>query len=142
MLGAGLLLDGALLLAFGLDGRRPNVLHVVSGAALLAIGALARGGHGLRAVWASIVFGAFYVALGVVGLTLDRPFGVQLGPGENAFHFTVGLVALLLSGWALRTAAPAPSLRAAQPAASRTAPANRPRAHRRSGKARGGQRRR
>jgi hypothetical protein len=154
VLGAGLLLDGALLLTLNALGVqvsgvnatdvRHNALHIVWGVALLVVSYFARHGHELRAVWASLVFGAFYVALGVVGLTIDQPFGLQLGPGENAFHLTVGPLALVLGAWALRTSSPTlvPSHSAGRPAGLRTAPAAAQRARRRRGKVRGHQRRR
>ncbi len=111
ILGAGLVLEGGgLLLAdwlglsagFGTSDRRHNLLHVVWGIALLGIWISARGRDATRVIWASLVFGAFYVALGILGLTIDRPFGLVLGPGENVFHFTVGPLALLLGAWALK----------------------------------------
>jgi len=154
VLGAGLLLDGGLLLVLdGLGAQVPinttdwrhNLLHVVSGVALLAVSFYAREpGRELWPAWASLIFGAFYVALGVLGLTLDQPFGLQLGPGENAFHFVVGPLALVLGAWALRSASLAPALShtGAPLAGSQSAPATRRRARRRPGKARGHQRRR
>ena len=151
MLGGGLLLDGGLLLglnAFGVQSAGVNaadigvnLVHAVSGATVLAVSI----GSTVRAPWAALVFGAFYVALGVVGLTIDRPFGLQLGPGENAFHLTAGLLALLLGAWALRTSAKsltlAPSRNGALPPGLQNGPATRRRAHRRPGKGRGHQRR-
>jgi hypothetical protein len=110
ILGAGLLLEGGGLLVldwlgvsagFGTSDMRHNVLHVVWGIALLAVWLTSRGRETSRVIWAALVFGAFYVALGVLGLTIDRPFGLVLGPGENVFHFTVGPVALALGAWAL-----------------------------------------
>jgi hypothetical protein len=112
VLGAGLLLDGAALLmvdwlglpvAVNATDWRHNLLHVVWGIALLIVSALAKHGRELRVAWAAVVFGAFYVVLGVLGVMIDQPFGLQLGPGENAFHFLVGPVALVLGVWALRT---------------------------------------
>jgi len=150
VLGAGLLLDGALLLALNASGlqvpgidttdARQNLLHLISGVVLVAVALRSQ----VRAMWAALVFGAFYVALGVLGLTIERPFGLDLGPGENTFHFTVGPLALLLGAWALRTAsAVPPQLRtAARQAQLRNAPATPRRARRRPGKARGHQRRR
>ncbi len=97
LLGAGLLLEGGGLLiadwlglsgSFGTSDTRHNVLHVVWGVVLLAI-------------W--ITSQRFYIALGILGLTLGRPFGLLLGPGENVFHFTVGPLALALGAWALRS---------------------------------------
>jgi hypothetical protein len=111
VLGFGLLLDGVGLLLVDSLGQGvpinsvgvPNdLLHLVSGIALLVVSLLARDGREIRAAWAAVIFGAFYVALGVLGLTVDQPFGLQLGPGETAFHFLMGLIALILGGWALR----------------------------------------
>jgi hypothetical membrane protein len=144
VLGAGLLLDGLLLLVLNTADWRQNLLHVVSGIALLVVGVLAREDRRLWAAWAALIFGTFYVALGVLGLTLEQPFGLQLGPGENAFHFVVGPLALVLGAWALRTASleAALSRTAALPAELRSAPAVRRRARHRPGKARGRPRRR
>jgi hypothetical protein len=112
VLGAGLLLDGAALLMVDWLGVpvpvnaadwRHNLLHVVWGIVLLIVSAVAKDGRELRAAWAAVVFGVFYVVLGVLGVMIDQPFGLQLGPGENAFHFLVGPVALVLGVWALRT---------------------------------------
>jgi hypothetical protein len=148
VLGAGLLLDGGLLLLVDWLGVpvpvnatdvRHNLLHVVWGVALLVVSVLARDGHDIRAAWAAVIFGAFYVALGVLGLTIDQPFGLQLGPGENAFHFIVGPIALILGGWALRTLslAPVPSHTTARPAELRNGQVSRRPARRRHGKAHG-----
>jgi hypothetical protein len=154
VLGVGLLLDGALLMllnalgvqvpALNTTDTRHNLLHVAWGVALLVVSFAARNGHEIRAAWAAVVFGAFYVALGVVGLTIDQPFGMQLGPGENAFHFVVGPLALALGAWALRAPGPvvAPSRTAAPRATPRSAPAAHRRARRRPGKVRGHQHRR
>jgi hypothetical protein len=110
--GLGLLLEGGgllvvdrlgLSLGIGTNDARHNLLHVVWGIALLGIWLTARGRDPTRVIWAALVFGAFYVALGVLGLTIDQPFGLLLGPGENVFHFTVGPLALLLGAWALKT---------------------------------------
>jgi hypothetical protein len=148
LLGAGLLLDGALLLVvdrlgltslpFNAGDSAHNVLHIAWGIALLVVSFLAGNGHDARAVWASLVFGAFYVALGIAGVTISNPLGLQLGPGENAFHFTVGPIALLLGAWALKTLndAPVPSRSATPLAAVRNVPAVRRRARHRPGKAR------
>jgi len=111
VLGAGLLLEGGgLLLAdrlglstdFGTSDTRDNLLHAVWGIALLGVWISARGRDTTRVISAAVVSGAFYVALGILGLTIDRPFGLVLGPGENIFHFTVGPLALLLGAWALK----------------------------------------
>jgi len=109
-LGAGLLLEGgglllvnalALPLPVGTNDTRHNLLHVVWGIGLLAIAATPQGPGSRRVAWASFVFGVFYVTLGVLGVLLDRPFGLLLGPGENAFHLIVGPLALLIGARAL-----------------------------------------
>jgi hypothetical protein len=148
VLGAGLLLDGVILLLVDWLGVpvpvnaadvRHNLLQVAWGIVLLVISVLGRNGHEIRVAWAAVIFGAFYVALGVLGLTIDQPFGLQLGPGENAFHFIVGPIALVLGGWALSTTglAAGPSRGGAHPPELRNGQVSRPRAHRRRGKARG-----
>jgi hypothetical protein len=145
VLGAGLLLDGAVLLLIDRLGVqvpvnatdwRHNVLHVVWGIALLIVSALAKDGREIRVAWAAVVFGAFYIVLGVLGLTIDQPFGLQLGPGENAFHFLVGPVALILGIWALRTLSRAavPSHSVARPGESRSGQVSRRPVRRRHGK--------
>jgi hypothetical protein len=106
-LGAGLLLEGAglvlvnaltLPLPVGSNDTRHNMLHVVWGIGLLAIAAVPQVPGSTRVARAALVFGVFYVVLGALGVLLDRPFGLLLGPGENVFHFIVGPLALIL-GW-------------------------------------------
>jgi hypothetical protein len=101
VVGAGLLLEGgALLLGEALriapGDTRHNTLHVVWGTIILVLLLTRR-----EPKWTILVvgtFGVFYTALAIVGVLVDRPFGLMLGPGENAFHFIVGPLALLLSG--------------------------------------------
>ena len=109
-LGAGLLLEGASLLlvnamalplAVGTNDTRHNLLHVAWGIGLLAVAATPHGPRSTRVAWAALVFGVFYMALGVLGVVLDRPFGLLLGPGENVFHFVVGPIALVLGARSL-----------------------------------------
>ena len=52
-----------------------------------------------------IVFGVFYTALAISGAIATNPYGLQLGPGENAFHFIVGPLALVLGLLAQRESA-------------------------------------
>ena len=145
LLGAGLLLDGGVLLVLnalavpvvGVNtaDNAHNTLHVVWGVALIVVSFMGRNSRWEQwPIWASVVFGAFYVALGVAGITLSNPFGLQLGAGENAFHFTVGPLALLLGAWALRIATRQVELQTVQAALRR--------ARRRPGKARVRSRRR
>jgi len=110
ILGAGLLLEGgglllvstlALPLPVGTNDTRHNLLHVVWGIGLLAFLSTPQGRGATRVAWAALIFGAFYVALGVLGVLVDQPFGLLLGPGENVFHFVVGPLALVLGILAL-----------------------------------------
>jgi hypothetical protein len=149
VLGAGLILDGALLLVLNALGAQisgvnttdvpHNVLHVVSGIVLLAVSVRSQ----VRAMWAAVVFGAFYTALGIIGLTIDRPFGLQLGPGENAFHLIVGPLALVMGAWALKSSSltPVPLHSAVRQDGLGSAPAARRRARHRPGTAHGRRRR-
>jgi hypothetical protein len=109
-LGALLLLEGSALLivdrlplslGFAASDTRHNLLHIVWGAGLLGLVLTARTSN--RVAWAALIFGLFYLSLAVLGVITDQPFGLQLGPGENTFHFTVGPLALVLGAWALRS---------------------------------------
>jgi len=106
LLGAGLALEGGLLLAldglrlalpFATGDARHNALHLVWGLVILSV--LLTGRTVRRAALVAIVFGVFYSLLAVVGVLVERPFGLLLGPGENAFHFIVGPLALALGVW-------------------------------------------
>jgi hypothetical protein len=107
--GAGLLLEGGALLLLDRPGlalpiatgdARHNALHVVWGIAILI--ALATNRRPARGSQVALVFGVFYTALAVLGVTVDRPFGLLLGPGENVFHWIVGPLALILGAWSTR----------------------------------------
>jgi hypothetical protein len=104
VLGAGLLLEGSALLLLDVlttptSDTRHNALHVVWGVTILAV--LAPGNEPYRTALVMVVFGVFYTALAFAGVLIDQPFGLRLGPGENAFHFIVGPLALGLGIWAL-----------------------------------------
>jgi hypothetical protein len=110
ILGVALLVEGGGLLILGLlpvsvpfvtSDVRHNALHLVWGMAMLRVLAMFRGRGSLAVTWTAVVFGIFYVALGVLGLVVEQPVGLLLGPAENAFHFTVGPLALGLGLWAL-----------------------------------------
>lgn len=143
VLGAGLLLEGGALLllnvlgiSVGLDTstRRLNLLHVLSGIALLAVIPLSRGCNAIRLIWAALIAGAFFVALAVIGLTVDQPFGLVLGPGENISHLLLGALALLFGAWALKAHNDRPALlpvRLSAPQHSRRPPVARKRPARR-----------
>jgi hypothetical protein len=112
VLGVGLLVEGGGLLLLdrlgipadsGTSDAGRNVLYFAWGIALVGISITARGHAATRVIWAALVFGSFYVAMAVLGLTIERPFGLLLGPGENIFHFMIGSLALVLGAWALKT---------------------------------------
>jgi hypothetical protein len=94
-LGVGLLSEGAVLLALQAlnlyaGDVRHNALHAGWGVAILALVYVD------RAIPAALLFGVFYTGLAVAGVVSPNAFGLQLGPGENAFHFIVGPLALVL----------------------------------------------
>jgi hypothetical protein len=113
-LGVGLLLEGGLFLLvnvlpggspalpFMTSDARHNLLHVVWG--IVFLGVLLASPSPRRATLLMLVFGVFYTALGFAGVLYQNPFDLLLGPGENAFHFTVGLLALALSAWSMSQA--------------------------------------
>jgi Domain of unknown function (DUF4383) len=103
VLGSGLLLEGGVLLILDVlrimpGDSRHNALHLVWGVAILRFLTISRAPQ--QALLTMLTFGVFYSALAVTGLLIDRPFGLVLGPGENAFHFIVGPLALGLGLWA------------------------------------------
>lgn len=49
-----------------------------------------------------LAFGVFYTALAFLGALVYHPFGLQLGLGENVFHFVVGPLALIIAYLGLR----------------------------------------
>jgi len=74
-------------------------IHVLWGLAMLV--PLSRGVSVDRLVVIALVFGVFYVALAFLGVLVYHPFGLQLGPFENGFHFIVGPTSLVLGIGAL-----------------------------------------
>jgi hypothetical protein len=145
VLGAGLVLDAMLELSISSTSDiTQNLLHLVWGIALLIVAFLAREGHADRAVWAALASGTFSIALGILGLTIEQPLGMQLGTGDKFFYISQGLVSLVIGAWCLRlmTRAPVPSHTTVQPVVSRNGPVARRRPRRRRGTGRGGQRRR
>jgi hypothetical protein len=102
MLSLGLLLvsdrfakasDGVL----GSEPRHP-LIHIAWGVAMLIAVRLSPDARSLARF--TLVFGVFYVGLGVTGMVLDNPLGMQLGRGENRFHLLVGPIALVLGALA------------------------------------------
>jgi hypothetical protein len=106
----GLLLQGGVSLAFrlapALAASAPYLvrgifgidfwhawIHILWGGAGSAIVAVGR----LRAlVRLALGFGVFYTALGVAGLALHHPLGLELDWFENSFHLVAGPATLLL----------------------------------------------
>ena len=111
LLGAVLLLEGAALLLLEalppeavpapLASFQPdplhNLIHVAWGLALLAIPLASRRASAEALV--ALAFGVFYVCLAVLGILVHNPFGLRLGPGENAFHSLVGPLTLAVGAW-------------------------------------------
>jgi hypothetical protein len=58
------------------------------------------------AIWLALSFGAFYTALGVLGVTIHHPLGLELDWFENSFHLAAGPATLvfgaLLLLWPVR----------------------------------------
>ena len=108
VLGAVLLLQGSISLllheVFDMDlsawhgllttDARHATLHVVWG--VLTLPAAAVAGEAAL-VGFGLVFGAFYLALAVLGVAVHYPLGLRLGFGENAFHWIIGPLALVLA---------------------------------------------
>jgi hypothetical protein len=84
---------------FGIDVWHSWV-HIVWGAAGVAL-LLLRPGP-VVATRLALIFGVFYTTLGVLGMSLHHPFGLQLGNFENSFHLTAGPMTLLVGMLALR----------------------------------------
>lgn len=115
LLGIGLLLEGGGFLILNLLGNAApalppgvnstdsphNALHAVWGLCILGV-LVFRGDRADIPARVSTIFGVFYLTLAVLGIVLDRPFGLVLGPGENVFHVFVGSLALCLGLAALR----------------------------------------
>ena len=123
LLGAGLLAEGAGLLvleALNLYSGdvRHNALHAAWGPGHPCAGHHHR--SQLRATQTALVFGAFYAVLAIAGVPTAQPFGLLLGPAENAFHFVVGPLALVLGAWsgAQLAASPPPSISASNASAA------------------------
>jgi hypothetical protein len=128
--GVALLVEGGALLVleasrvslpFATGDVRHNALHVVWGAAILYLLIADRTAE--RAIAVMGVFGVFYTLLAVLGVVSDHPLGLALGPGENAFHFIVGPLSLLLSVWTAVQVRSSDSSSSASSAASVSSPA-------------------
>jgi hypothetical protein len=67
-------------------------VHIIWG--IVGIGVLARPSHTI-AIWLALSFGVFYTALGILGVTIHHPLGLELDGFENGFHLTAGPATLL-----------------------------------------------
>jgi hypothetical protein len=76
------------------------VIHIVWGAIMLAF--VGRQASVRQCTALALTFGVFYTGLAILGTVVYHPFGLDLGPFENGFHFIVGPTSLLLGGWATR----------------------------------------
>lgn len=76
-------------------------IHILWGALSLAL--LLAAPTRRIAVGLALVFGAFYTLLGIAGVAVHHPFGLELDLFENAFHLTAGPATLLVGlAFALR----------------------------------------
>ena len=70
------------------------LIHIVWGTTMLLF--LAGRANDGQIVALALIFGGFYVSLAFLGVLVYHPFGLELGPFENAFHFVVGPSTLAL----------------------------------------------
>ncbi|MFL5802253.1 MAG: hypothetical protein ACJ8CR_10995 [Roseiflexaceae bacterium] len=80
---------------FGIDFWHAWI-HIAWGAVGVAI--LAMRSSRRTDVALALAFGVFYTALGIAGVTLHHPLGLELGWFENSFHLTAGPLTLVLGG--------------------------------------------
>lgn len=92
---------------FGIDIWH-SWIHILWGAVGVAVIMLRRDAP--TAARLALIFGVFYTTLGVLGVSLHHPFGLELGVFENTFHLTAGPLTLLVGVLAtLRQSAAAPA---------------------------------
>jgi hypothetical protein len=68
-------------------------VHIVWG--IVGIGVLVARPSRSVAIWLALSFGVFYTALGILGVTIHHPLGLELEGFENGFHLTAGPATLL-----------------------------------------------
>jgi hypothetical protein len=78
---------------FGIDFWHSWV-HIAWGGA--GLGLLVARPSRRPAVVLALVFGVFYTAFGVLGVTVHHPLGLELGVLENGFHLVAGPLTLLV----------------------------------------------
>lgn len=81
---------------FGIDILH-SLIHIAWGVCGLAVLFTNRSGGAL--ILLGLIFGLFYTALGIWGVSVYHPLGLELDLPENAFHLIVGPLSLLLVGW-------------------------------------------
>jgi hypothetical protein len=69
-------------------------IHIIWGTTMLLF--LAGRAQDWQVVALALIFGGFYVSLAFLGVLVYHPFGLELGPFENGFHFVVGPTTLAL----------------------------------------------
>jgi hypothetical protein len=69
-------------------------IHIAWGS--LGIVVLARSSARQTQIWLALSFGTFYSALGIAGVRIHHPLGLELDVFENAFHLTAGPATLLV----------------------------------------------
>jgi hypothetical protein len=69
-------------------------IHIIWGAAGVAVLTFRPTGGTL--VGLALIFGVFYIALGIAGVAIHHPLGLELDWFENTFHLTAGPATLLL----------------------------------------------
>jgi hypothetical protein len=94
--GSPLLVRGA----FGIDFWH-SWIHILWGAAGAVL--LTRLRSMRAAVFLALVFGVFYTAFGVLGVSVHHPLGLELDAFENTFHLTAGPLTLILGVLGLRS---------------------------------------
>lgn len=81
---------------FGIDLGHA-LIHIAWGAVGLVVLFTSRTSRAL--VLLALVFGVFYTALGVWGVLVYHPLGLELDLPENSFHLVAGPLSLLLGLW-------------------------------------------
>lgn len=80
---------------FGIDLWHA-LIHIIWGLTGVIVLSVSRTNRPL--VGLALIFGVFYTALAIWGVTVHHPLGLELDLPENAFHWVAGPLSLLL-GW-------------------------------------------
>ena len=80
---------------FGID-RWHALIHIIWGMAGVIVLSISRTRGPLAGL--ALIFGLFYTALAIWGITVYHPLGLELDLPENVFHVVAGPLTLLL-GW-------------------------------------------